>query len=180
MDRSRARVPTISTDLSRPARAPIAVQRYIYPTNSRKERSHVLEGIRGLARRAFQMRRPDTSRVNSIFIDEAPVPNEPELDAFAYGAYVGPPDDVIPRLVNEMNELNVIHLSCFTHMEDLDVKNSVRAMEDSSSSISRISSQPNGMQEDIRRYWSKVPSPIFAVGASLEPACRQSWQDQCN
>lgn len=115
--------------LSRALRSPVAVQRYIYLTESKDERDKVLKAVRSLARRGFQMRKSQPERDDRVFIREEPLPNEPELEGFSYGAYIGPPDEVIPRLLADTKALNVTHLSCFTHMEGLDARSSVKAME---------------------------------------------------
>jgi len=119
----------INRNLERKPGSPVGIQRYVYLTESHEEKAKVLDAVRSLARRGFQMRKPIPLRDDRIFIREEPLPNELDLEAFNYGAYIGAPDEVIPRLLAEIKGLNAVHLSCFTHMEGLDAKASVRAME---------------------------------------------------
>lgn len=110
------------------AAMPLAIQRYIYVTDSAEEASHAASCVRNLARAALPLSRVQPVK-DGPFLRLMPLNDEPPLDNFLENAVIGSADYCAERLQHELTTLQPSHLSCFMGFAGIGRRETLASME---------------------------------------------------
>lgn len=110
------------------ATMPLAVQRYIFITDSPHEASHAASCVRNLARAALPLSRARPS-MDGPFLRLMPLNDEPPLDDFLDNAIIGSADYCAERLHHELTTLQPTHLSCFMGFAGIGRRETLSSLE---------------------------------------------------
>jgi alkanesulfonate monooxygenase SsuD/methylene tetrahydromethanopterin reductase-like flavin-dependent oxidoreductase (luciferase family) len=111
-----------------PARAPYAMQRYIFVTDDKAEALRAAEAARYIRRVAMSMR-SNVVRLDGAFLQEMPAPDEPPLEEIASRLVVGDAETCAAKLAAEIEALQPVHISCFMALPDVPQSRTLRSME---------------------------------------------------
>lgn len=95
-----------------PDTMPLAVQRYIYVTDDKREAQYAAQCVRDLARATNSLSSRLPSR-DGIFLRLMPLNDEPPLADFIDNAIIGSPNHCAEKLHEEVEALRPSHLCCF-------------------------------------------------------------------
>lgn len=110
------------------AKAPYAMQRYIFVTDDRNEALKAAEGARYIRRIAMSMRNK-YGELDGAILKEIPAPDEPALEEIVDRLLVGSAEVVAEKLVREIERLQPTHISGFMAMPGIDQKRVLKSME---------------------------------------------------
>lgn len=110
------------------ATMPLAIQRYIYITDSAHEASHAASCVRNLARAALPLSTAQPSK-DGPFLRLMPLNDEPPLDDFLENAIIGSANYCAERLQYELETLRPSHLSCFMGFAGIGRRETLSSME---------------------------------------------------
>jgi alkanesulfonate monooxygenase SsuD/methylene tetrahydromethanopterin reductase-like flavin-dependent oxidoreductase (luciferase family) len=111
-----------------PARAPYAMQRYVFVTDDKAEALGAAEAARYIRRVAMSMRN-NVARLDGAFLQEMPAPDEPSLEDIASRLVVGDAEVCAARLAAEIEALHPVHVSCFMALPNVPRARTLRSME---------------------------------------------------
>jgi alkanesulfonate monooxygenase SsuD/methylene tetrahydromethanopterin reductase-like flavin-dependent oxidoreductase (luciferase family) len=111
-----------------PARAPYAMQRYVFVTDDRQEALRAAEAARYIRRVAMSMRN-NVARLDGAFLQEMPAPDEPTLEEIAARLVIGDADTCAEKLAAEISALQPVHISCFMGLPGFPQARTLRSME---------------------------------------------------
>jgi alkanesulfonate monooxygenase SsuD/methylene tetrahydromethanopterin reductase-like flavin-dependent oxidoreductase (luciferase family) len=111
-----------------PARAPYAMQRYVFVTDDKAEARRAAEAARYIRRVAMSMR-SNVARLDGAFLQEMPAPDEPSLEDIASRLVVGDAEVCAARLAAEIEALQPVHVSCFMALPNVPQARTLRSME---------------------------------------------------
>lgn len=94
-----------------PESMPLAIQRFIYITDDRRDAEHAAACVRDLARAWVTLQNPGIVR-NGPFVRLMPLNDEPPLEDFLSSAVIGPADYCAEKLLEEISMLRPSHLCC--------------------------------------------------------------------
>jgi alkanesulfonate monooxygenase SsuD/methylene tetrahydromethanopterin reductase-like flavin-dependent oxidoreductase (luciferase family) len=110
------------------ARAPYAMQRYVFVTDDKAEALRAAEAARYIRRVAMSMRN-NVARLDGAFLQEMPAPDEPPLEEIANRLVVGDAETCAAKLAAEIEALQPVHISCFMGLPDMPQARTLRSME---------------------------------------------------
>jgi alkanesulfonate monooxygenase SsuD/methylene tetrahydromethanopterin reductase-like flavin-dependent oxidoreductase (luciferase family) len=111
-----------------PAKAPLAVQQYVFVTDDKAEALELAERARVVARIVAAMRAGSVA-FDGHFIKAPPLADEPPLEVFRDNLVFGDPHYVAEKLVSEIRELGTTHLSVFMQIGSIEGKRACRSLE---------------------------------------------------
>jgi alkanesulfonate monooxygenase SsuD/methylene tetrahydromethanopterin reductase-like flavin-dependent oxidoreductase (luciferase family) len=144
-------------------RMPLAVQQYVYVTDSKPEALDMAERARAIGRIVAQMRAGDP-RLEGHFIQAPPLPDEPPLETFRDNLVFGDPHHVAEKLVAEIRELGTTHLSCFMQIGTIDGRRACRSLERFATEVVPLMEKAFGMPLD-QVHADRVSAPRREVAA---------------
>ena len=128
-------------------RMPLAVQQYVFVTDSKAEALDLAERARVVARIVAQMR-AGVPRLDGHFIQAPPLPDEPPLETFRDNLVFGDPHHVAEKLVAEIRELGTTHLSCFMQIGTVEGRRACRSLERFAAEVVPLMEKAFGMKLD--------------------------------
>jgi alkanesulfonate monooxygenase SsuD/methylene tetrahydromethanopterin reductase-like flavin-dependent oxidoreductase (luciferase family) len=111
-----------------PARSPLAVQQYVFVTDDKREALEMGERARVIARVVAAMR-AGRVELDGHFIKAPPFADEPPVETFRDNLIFGDSHHVAERLVAEIRELRITHLSCFMQVASIDGKRARKSLD---------------------------------------------------
>lgn len=126
---------------------PLAVQQYIFVTDDKAEALDMAERARLVARVVTRMRAGDPE-LDGHFILAPPLPDEPPLETFRDNLVFGDPHYVAEKLVAEIRELGMTHLSCFMQIGTVDGRRARRSLERFAAEVVPLMEKAFGMKLD--------------------------------
>lgn len=111
-----------------PERMPLAVQRFIYVTEDRREAQHAVECVRNLSRAERNLAGAAVAK-DGPFVRLMPFHDEPPLDDFLAHAVIGSADYCAEKLTMEISALKPTHLSCFMGLAGIGRQETLASME---------------------------------------------------
>jgi len=130
-----------------PERMPLAVQQYVFVTDSKSEALDIAERARAIGRIVAQMRTGDP-KLDGHFIQAPPLPDEPPVETFRDNLVFGDPHAVAEKLVAEIRELGTTHLSCFMQIGTVDGRRACRSLERFADEVVPLMERAFGMPLD--------------------------------
>jgi len=107
---------------------PFAAQQYVYVTRDRSEALKATEAARYIRRVAGAMR-ANSARLDGVFLQETPMPDEPSLEDLMGRLIIGDPETVAERLDAQFTALNPTHWSLFMALPGIEPSRTLRSME---------------------------------------------------
>ena len=148
-----------------PERMPLAVQQYVFVTDSKAEALDMAERARAVGRIVAQMRAGDP-RLEGHFIQAPPLPDEPPLETFRDNLVFGDPHYVAEKLVAEIRELGTTHLSCFMQIGTVEGRRACRSLERFAAEVVPLMEKAFGMSLDkVHADRIAVPQRVAAAVA---------------
>lgn len=111
-----------------PDRMPLAVQRFIYVTESRSDALHAVECVRNLFRAERNLATSVFDK-DGPFIRLMPFHDEPPLDDFLDNAVIGDAEYCAQKLTEEISAMTPTHLSCFMGLAGIGRRETLASME---------------------------------------------------
>jgi alkanesulfonate monooxygenase SsuD/methylene tetrahydromethanopterin reductase-like flavin-dependent oxidoreductase (luciferase family) len=106
----------------------LAVQRYVYVTNDRKDALDAAERILYTARVAASLR-GKYEVLNGTILEPIPFKDEPTLEQIVDNVIIGDAETCAEKLVGQIRLLQPVHWSCFMQFGGLDGRRALRSME---------------------------------------------------
>jgi len=126
----RARVDELATSLGKdPAKAKVAMLRFTFASESRKEVEHYIECARYQQRVAVSLKARRESTDDDYMVLEKPFDEELPLEKIAQNLPVGDIETCIERLVADIRVARPMHVAIQTQLGDLDHKVMMRQLE---------------------------------------------------
>jgi alkanesulfonate monooxygenase SsuD/methylene tetrahydromethanopterin reductase-like flavin-dependent oxidoreductase (luciferase family) len=110
------------------AQMPFAAQQYVYVTKNRNDALAAAEAARYIRRVAGAMR-ANSARLDGVFLQETPMPNEPSLEELADRLIIGSPETVAERLNAQFEALKPTHWSLFMALPGIAPEKTMQSME---------------------------------------------------
>ena len=107
---------------------PFAVQRYIYIAKDKADARAAAEQVLIHARMASTMRQAEPAIVGSD-LQIVPFENEPDIDTILARAIIGDAEEVTQRIIAEVREFGITHLSVFMQIASIPFANTLRSLE---------------------------------------------------
>jgi alkanesulfonate monooxygenase SsuD/methylene tetrahydromethanopterin reductase-like flavin-dependent oxidoreductase (luciferase family) len=107
---------------------PFAMQQYVYVTRDKKEAREAAEAARYIRRVASSMR-ANTARLDGVFLQDDPTPNEPSLEDLAQQLVIGDPETVAEKLNAQFDVLKPTHWSLFMALPGVEHAKTMRSIE---------------------------------------------------
>jgi len=111
-----------------PHHMPFAAQQYVYVTERRQDALKAAEAARYI-RRVSSAMRANSARLDGVFLQEAPTPNEPSLDALADRLIIGDAETVAAKLDAQFEALKPTHWTLFMALPGIPPEKTLRSME---------------------------------------------------
>lgn len=111
-----------------PDRMPLAVQRFIYVTESRSDALHAVECVRNLFRAERNLATSAFDK-DGPFVRLMPFHDEPPLDDFLDNAVIGDAEYCAAKLCEEIRAMTPTHLSCFMGLAGIGRRETLASME---------------------------------------------------
>lgn len=106
----------------------LAVQRYVFIAETRREAHQAAEQVLEHARLAMNMRRSEPL-MSGPALEAPPFENEPDVETILARALIGGSNEIAERIVAEAAEYGVTHLSVFMQFASLPYARALRSME---------------------------------------------------
>lgn len=146
----RAKYDALCRELGRdPATAPLAVQRYVYIADGRKDALDAADHARYTHRLATSLRN-DYAVLDGSVIREAPSEGEPPLEEIAENAIIGDPEKCIAQLNEEIRLVRPTQLSCFMQIGGMDHRRVMRSIERFGAEVMPYLDIPAAQPEEAR------------------------------
>ncbi len=107
---------------------PLAVQRYVYVTDSADDARHAAECVRNLTRANMSLATGEFAR-DGAFLRLMPFHDEPPLNNFLDKAVIGSAEHCAARLSEEMRAIGTTHLSCFMGFAGIGRRETLASLE---------------------------------------------------
>jgi alkanesulfonate monooxygenase SsuD/methylene tetrahydromethanopterin reductase-like flavin-dependent oxidoreductase (luciferase family) len=107
---------------------PLAVQRYIYVTNSRKDALDAAQCARFVGRTVANMV-AGAPQLDGAFLKPLSFDGEPSLEEIVENLNIGDPETIAKKMVEEIRLAQPTHYSCFFCFGPMDGKRALRSME---------------------------------------------------
>jgi alkanesulfonate monooxygenase SsuD/methylene tetrahydromethanopterin reductase-like flavin-dependent oxidoreductase (luciferase family) len=107
---------------------PLAVQQYVYVTDSREKALQAAERARFVGRMVAALRDP-APKLSGAHLDPPPLPDEPPLEVFRDNLIIGDAHYVAERLAHEARTLQTVHYNCFFQFGDMPIRDAARSLE---------------------------------------------------
>ncbi|MDH3692903.1 MAG: LLM class flavin-dependent oxidoreductase, partial [Gammaproteobacteria bacterium] len=109
-------------------RIPLAIQRYVYITDSREDALDAAECARFVGRTVANMV-AGTPQLDGAFLKPLPFDGEPSLEEIVENLNIGDPETVAEKIINEVRIARPTHYSCFFRFGPMDGKRALRSIE---------------------------------------------------
>jgi alkanesulfonate monooxygenase SsuD/methylene tetrahydromethanopterin reductase-like flavin-dependent oxidoreductase (luciferase family) len=107
---------------------PLAIQQYVYVTDSREKALQAAERARFVGRMVAALRDP-APKLSGAHLDPPPVANEPSLETIRDNLIIGDAHYVAERLAHEARSLRAVHYNCFFQFGDMPIADAARSLE---------------------------------------------------
>ena len=111
-----------------PKSVPMAIERFIYITDSKADARVAAEQFRYSVRSARALRY-DYATFDGTSIVEAPAKDEPSLDEIMANTIIGDAETCAERLVKEIRSARLTHIACLTAVGSLDHQHVLKSIE---------------------------------------------------
>ncbi|MBB2202808.1 LLM class flavin-dependent oxidoreductase [Gluconacetobacter tumulisoli] len=111
-----------------PASMPVAVQQYIHVTDSTTEALEAAERARYVGRMVHSLRFSNF-KLDGVFVDADPLPDEPPLETFRDNLLIGAPALVAEKMIAEIRALRPRHYNCFFQFGDMPLARARKSLE---------------------------------------------------
>ena len=111
-----------------PRRMPFAIQQYIHITDRPEEARDAADHMR-FVRRIVAAMRGGYVELDGAWLREQPMEGEPTIEDILATTYIGSPNEVAERMIEQVEALRPTHLSCFMAMGGLAGRRVMRTIE---------------------------------------------------